>query len=88
MELAFEGLGGVSALKTWGKDNLAAFYQMWIKLLAKHIEITGAGGKDLVPQKPFDRPEIEAMFDVLRRARFGTHAVTHENNGKKDNGQN
>jgi len=39
---AFENLGGVPSLVTWGEENRTEFYKLWAKLLP--TEVTGPDG--------------------------------------------
>lgn len=36
---AFDGMGGTKALMTWGKENQAQFYQLWVKMLPQDQRI-------------------------------------------------
>lgn len=47
LEEAFERMGGVAALVTWGKTNPAAFYPIWAKLLPVQMQHTGADGASI-----------------------------------------
>ncbi len=38
LEKAFEQLGGVPALVTWGKANPSEFYKLWARMLPKEIK--------------------------------------------------
>ena len=40
LEIAFEQLGGVTALVDWGRDNPVEFYRLWAKLLPKELNVT------------------------------------------------
>lgn len=42
MGLAFDGIGGVEALKTWAKANQTDFYKLYGRLIPQ--EITGKDG--------------------------------------------
>lgn len=46
LALAFEGVGGVPALKKWAKDNQTEFYKLWSKLLPH--EVSGPNGAPIV----------------------------------------
>lgn len=43
LERAFEGIGGVSALTAWAKDNPSAFYPLYCRLLPKDVNGSGSG---------------------------------------------
>lgn len=38
LEQAFDQLGGVPALVTWGKTNPSEFYKLWARMLPKEIK--------------------------------------------------
>lgn len=42
--LAFEGIGGVTALIKWAKREKTEFFKIYSKLLPKELEVTGADG--------------------------------------------
>jgi len=42
LTLAFQGLGGVSALKSWAEDNPTEFYKLWGRLIP--VEVSGEDG--------------------------------------------
>lgn len=44
---AFDNLGGVSALVTWGMDNPTAFYQIWSKLAPIEAKIDAEHSGDI-----------------------------------------
>jgi hypothetical protein len=41
---AFEALGGVEGLVTWGKENRGDFYKLWVKLLPPQQKPDDQGG--------------------------------------------
>lgn len=45
LALAFEGVGGVVALKGWAQDNPTEFYKLWAKLLP--TEVSGPDGEPI-----------------------------------------
>lgn len=48
LQEAFEGMGGIEALKTWGKENPQLFYPIWSKLLPTEMHVSDMRGvKDL-----------------------------------------
>lgn len=44
LQEAFEKLGGVAALVTWGMDNPTPFYQLWSKMAPIKVEHAGEDG--------------------------------------------
>jgi hypothetical protein len=62
-ELAFEGVGGVRALTTWGKKNQTEFFKLYSKLLPANLKLEVA---------PLPLPEgpvltVEQATEVYRR---------------------
>lgn len=51
MEMAFEGIGGVSALTSWAQDNQTEFYKLFAKLLPVQVEASVDGKLDITWQK-------------------------------------
>lgn len=47
MELAFQGIGGVSSLTKWAKDNQTEFYKLFSRLIPVQTEHTGKDGAPL-----------------------------------------
>ena len=37
--MAFEGIGGVSALTEWGRENPGDFYRLYVKLLPRQMMV-------------------------------------------------
>lgn len=37
---AFDGIGGVTALITWGRENPQLFYPIWSKMLPTEMQVT------------------------------------------------
>jgi hypothetical protein len=52
---AFDNLGGVQALVTWGTDNLTDFYKLWSKMLPTEVKADVTLG-------------LEDMLDALSHA--------------------
>lgn len=44
MEMAFAGIGGVSALTAWAKEQPTEFYKIWSRLIPKDVEVSGKDG--------------------------------------------
>lgn len=46
LEEAFERLGGVDSLVKWGRTKAGQqiFYQMWVKMLPRNVELSGKDG--------------------------------------------
>lgn len=45
LQEAFDGIGGVSALKKWGKENPTEFYKLWAKLLPQETQVSNLNGE-------------------------------------------
>lgn len=45
LTLAFQGIGGVPALKAWAQEHPSDFYKLWSKLLP--TEVTGPDGAQM-----------------------------------------
>jgi hypothetical protein len=62
--LAFEGMGGVTALTDWGNENKTEFYKLYARNIPQ--QVTGEGGgavkheHDLTPQAKLDRARAAA----------------------------
>lgn len=52
LSLAFDGIGGVAALRTWAKANQTQFYKLWSKMLPQ--EVTGENGGPLQVRVVFE----------------------------------
>lgn len=49
LEEAFEKLGGVAGLVTWGKKNRSDFYKIWARLIPKDMTVNpGAGLEEML----------------------------------------
>jgi len=44
LQEAFEQLGGVESLVTWGMENQTAFYQLWSKMAPLKVEASAPDG--------------------------------------------
>ena len=62
MELAFQGLGGVDALKKWAEDNPTEFYRIWSRLIPTASSVT-TKAEDMTPEERDRRAQ-----EVLERA--------------------
>lgn len=45
---AFDQLGGVPSLVTWGQENPTDFYSLWGRLAPKDVEVGGPDGGALI----------------------------------------
>lgn len=63
LQEAFEGMGGVEALKTWGKDNPQLFYPIWSKLLPTEMHVS-----DMRDVKQMDDAELDNQRRALKIA--------------------
>ena len=88
MEQAFEGVGGMKTFIAWGKNNLALFYPLWIKILPKNLEITGAGGGPIQFQ-PFnlESEETSKRFHDLVREAARPRPDSGDESGRNGNGR-
>lgn len=59
LQQAFDDIGGVEALVSWGKDNRTEFYRIWSKLIPN--EIKNADGE------AFRVGIVEEIVDANRR---------------------
>lgn len=67
LALAFEGVGGVPALKVWAEEHPTEFYKLWAKLLP--TEITGKDGKPLVPDALPPAEREQRVLTLLKTAK-------------------
>ncbi|MGN6205969.1 hypothetical protein [Humibacter sp.] len=44
---AFEKMGGVPSLVTWGKEHPTEFYKLYVKLLPTDVQLSGKDGEPL-----------------------------------------
>lgn len=44
LQEAFEKLGGVNSLVSWGKDNQTEFYKLWSKIIPLDVNANVSGG--------------------------------------------
>lgn len=47
LTLAFQGMGGVPALKVWASENPTEFYKLWAKMLPKDMTLSDPDGQPL-----------------------------------------
>ena len=45
---AFEGMGGVPSLISWGKREPSEFYRIWVKILPTQVHVAGHDGGPLL----------------------------------------
>lgn len=51
LEEAFEKMGGIRGLVTWGKKNKTEFYKIWARLIPKDVSVNpGQGLEDMLAQ--------------------------------------
>lgn len=62
---AFDELGGVASLVTWGRANKDEFYKLWGRLAPQ--EITGKDGAPLLPTDERQRRVMEIASGALER---------------------
>lgn len=44
---AFDDLGGVESLVSWGRRNRTEFYKLWAKLLPAEVQLSGQDGEPI-----------------------------------------
>lgn len=51
LQAAFDGMGGMAALKAWGEQEPTEFYKIWSKMLPQEVksEISGKDGAPIAP---------------------------------------
>ncbi|HEY6021799.1 MAG TPA: hypothetical protein VIY48_18595 [Candidatus Paceibacterota bacterium] len=51
LQAAFDGMGGMEALKVWGQQEPTEFYKLWSKMLPQEVksEISGKDGAPIAP---------------------------------------
>lgn len=47
LSLAFDGVGGVPALKAWAMDHPGDFYKLWAKMLPTDVTLSDPNGAPL-----------------------------------------
>ena len=47
VEMAFQGLGGVTALTRWARENPTDFYKLWARRIPNAIDAQHSGGVTL-----------------------------------------
>ena len=74
LEEAFDQLGGVESLVTFGREHPTEFYKLWSKLLPKEAKIEHTGISALSEQE-----RVERLFSLLERSgtRSDRPTVTH-----------
>lgn len=64
MAQAFERLGGVTGLVTWGKKNPDEFYKLWGRLVPKEVSVGATGSLEDLLAKLAAPAEGEEILDA------------------------
>jgi hypothetical protein len=71
LQQAFDEMGGVPALVSWGASNPSEFYRLWAKLLPKELNIQESPKGRIVVYLPDDGRDQE-LSERIRNSESGS----------------
>ena len=71
LSLAFDDLGGRTALVGWARRNKTEFFKLWAKLLPQDLQIAGKYGGPIEIEEVIVRTRIEADELLKREGALG-----------------
>jgi len=68
LQMAFDGLGGVTALMAWAREEPGMFYSLWVKILPKEIKSQITGGDSSIKIEITDLRQASEIYKMKAKS--------------------